>query len=463
MTNYTVVKVSDETNTNLHQANSCSKEALGEDTTPKPSRPLSRQVSLINRSSGTSRVQPGSSLYAGTSIDEITQKFTPSPRKFLSEQTKIAARQHHKEFMRLDLTSDLPTMILEPTKGGNGVSTMKGPGHSSADVQMFGDHCCCRTISSYPPKPDFHQRMGDPICDRYFVKLYENRIICGLADGCSWGERARSAAKKACKAFVLYMNANQKAPKNLQELGRTMLEGFADAHRKILETSNEAVWEAGTTTLNGSVLLRASPGDLSMKKWIFVSCNLGDCKAFYYSKQTKKVRDITLNTRDNIQESGDPGGRLGPRGDSKPDLRNLSLFWQYCEEDDYVFIVSDGVYDNCDLRHQGYLPKDFDLPGDTWDDVDPKKVNNMNCKHVEGQLTKVIRELGDNLVPSDICVAITDFCLQITENSRQFMVNNPNSRLPKDYTKYPGKVDHTSVVCFRVGEVSLSYDQWMGK
>ena len=53
--------------------------------------------------------------------------------------------------------------------------------------------------------------------------------------------------------------------------------------------------------------------------------------------------------------------------------------------------------------------------------------------------------------------------LQITENSRQFMVNNPNSRLPKDYTKYPGKVDHTSVVCFRVGEVSLSYDQWMGK
>ena len=364
--------------------------------------------------------------------------------------------------MRPDLTSDLPTMTIEQIKGGNGVSQMKGPNHSSADIQSFGNHCCCRTISSYPPKLNYHLRMGDPICDRYFVKLYENRIVCALADGCSWGERARSAAKKACKAFVLHVNANQKAPKNLQELGRTMLGGFAEAHRKILETSGEAVWEAGTTTLNGSILLRASPGDLSMKKWVFVCCNLGDCKAFYYSLQTKKVKDITVNTRENIQESGDPGGRLGPRGDSKPDLRNLSLFWQYCEEGDFIFIVSDGVYDNCDLRHQGYLPKDVGLNVNSWEEADPKKVYSLNCKHVEDQLAKLLHPFGDTITTDQICFSLTNFCLELTESTRKFMFENPSSRLPKDYTKFPGKVDHTSVICFKVGEVSLSYDQWMG-
>merc|ERR1711982_178116 len=103
------------------------------------------------------------------------------------------------------------------------------------------------------------------------------------------------------------------------------------------------------------------------------------------------------------------------------------------------------------------------LEGETWDDVDQRKVTNLNCKHVEDQMTKVLQTLGDDISPDKICVALTDFCLEITENSRQFMVGNPNSRLPKDYSKYPGKVDHTSVICFCVGEVSLSYDQWMGK
>ena len=43
------------------------------------------------------------------------------------------------------------------------------------------------------------------------------------------------------------------------------------------------------------------------------------------------------------------------------------------------------------------------------------------------------------------------------------MVENPTLRLPRDYSKYPGKVDHTTAICYQVGAVNLSYNDWMKK
>lgn len=155
----------------------------------------------------------------------------------------------------------------------------------------------------------------------------------------------------------------------------------------------------------------------------------------------------------------------GPRGDPpKADLRNLSLIWADCDEDDLIFMVSDGVYDNLDPRHLGLKPCEVGIPGDqTWNDVDSLIAAEANCQFIENKLTAILNELGDNLQAQTVCQTLTDFCLGVTEQTRQFMIQNPSTRLPKDYSLYPGKVDHTTVICFRVSPVSLSYDQWMGK
>lgn len=397
-------------------------------------------------------------------LDSIICSFSPAIRKPVSAQTKLIAKKFLREFVRSDLCTELPQMNAEPLKGPVPL-TMKGPFYSSAPIQSLGGRACCKTISTYPPKVGSHTRMGDPVCDRYTLKIYENRIVSALADGCSWGARSRSAAKRACKSFTHYIEAHQKKGNNLQEIAKIMLEGFACGHKDILETCEDAIWEAGTTTLNGSILLKATPGDESMYKWVFLSCNLGDCKSFYYSTQTKKARDITRNTRLDVQNSADPGGKLGPRdGEPKPDLRNLNIFWQYCEEGDYIIVVTDGVYDNFDLRHQGYIPSDVGLEGSDWFTCAKDAAEVLNRRHVEEQITKILSNIENKDLNADsICIALTQYCYNLTENTRQFMMENPTLRLPKDYGKYPGKVDHCTVVCYQVGNGGVSIDQWFGK
>jgi len=180
-------------------------------------KPSMKRKSMIDRS----KPPPGSmnsiSNTPSPEIDNIVCSFVPSDRKFIPEETRMISGKFKNDFLRQDLFSEIPDITLEPLKG-NVISTLKGPSHSSADVQSFGGYCCCHSISTYPPKPNSHVRMGDPICDRYFVNLYENRIMSALADGCSWGDRPRSAAKKASKAFATYVNAHHREPSTLRDL-----------------------------------------------------------------------------------------------------------------------------------------------------------------------------------------------------------------------------------------------------
>jgi len=39
------------------------------------------------------------------------------------------------------------------------------------------------------------------------------------------------------------------------------------------------------------------------------------------------------------------------------------------------------------------------------------------------------------------------------------MVNQPGKRLPSDYVEYPGKMDHTTCVCIRVGKQGKISDE----
>ena len=454
----------------------------------------------------------------GEDLEKIITSYQSLPKKQLNQSLKSQSIKYLSDFTnRRDLIDIIPPLCIHPLRGGGAVSTMKGPYHSSAPIQSFGDHACCLAKSLYPSRENFHLKDGDPIADRYFVQLFENRVISTIASGCSWGERARRSAKKACKAISLFLAKKNREMKSLRDVSQFMIEGFGTAHRKILEASEEGFWESGTTTLIASMIVRLNneknsmdllstlPSNYStaltssLSPWVLVVANLGNCKCFLYSKNLKKFKEVlTVQSPDQFFINGDPGGRLGAHhSDGKPDLRNLFVNYYPCEEGDIVILVSDGIYNNLDPKHQGINPKDFGLTAKpnnnnnnnnnvpspntaplnknninniknnqvtNWDDVDPVKAMPIYIQFIEQKIKSIFNKFNvEDFNVQSVSQHLVNYCYQLTEKSRKFMLNNPNQRIPSDFTVYPGKVDHCSIVAFQVGEVTLSYNQWMGK
>jgi len=177
--------------------------------------------------------------------------------------------------------------------------------------------------------------------------------------------------------------------------------------------------------------------------------------------------DITWGNRANARDATDCGGRIGPylgkKGD--PDFRNKAFHFTPCKEGDFIIIVSDGVYDNFDPEHLGYAPGQLEAKGFTSDDKEFLKLlssfndwselpNELCMKAKEDYLCQtlenMIRKQGDNLTPT----IITQMCLKqawnTTEPSRKFMEVDGNRVEPTNYAEYPGKMDHTTCICYQI-------------
>jgi len=217
----------------------------------------------------------------------------------------------------------LPRLQVNPLANRHRTLTLTGPEAERSDAAYL-DVVAGESISTYPFIPGNPTRDGDPICDRFSVQIFENRLIACVADGCNWGEKPRAAAHKANAAFVDYVNANHDAIVDVKKAGVVLLSAFESAHNSIME-GKEAFWEAGTTTLLGGVLLEINKGtDKFTPQWEFVLASIGDCKAFCYSNG--EITDITHGNRQNTSDPRDCGGRLGPHlEEGKPDLRNLNV------------------------------------------------------------------------------------------------------------------------------------------
>lgn len=122
---------------------------------------------------------------------------------------------------------------------------------------------------------------GDPICDAFHVKLFSNRALFALADGCAWGFRPREAARRATKAFIHYLEQHQQQIHDVKEAGHFLLRAFDKASREIV-VGKDDIWEAGTTTLLGAILLQLElPLEQQLQgviKTCLVCANVGDCK-----------------------------------------------------------------------------------------------------------------------------------------------------------------------------------------
>jgi len=347
----------------------------------------------------------------------------------------------------------IPNWKIKKLAQNNKVVVISGPyGDEVPDYEFtraFGS-----TISTYPHYPDNSSREGDPICDSFRIQAHENGTVFCVTDGCNWGERPREASNRAKDAFVAFLNMKLGELKTLKDMGFLLITALAHAHHAIIY-DKEDIWMAGTTTLLGGVVLQIENKGTSDPAWALVCISIGDCKCFHYSWKDKKVVDITSGNRVNITDARDPGGRIGPYvKDGEPDLRNLSLVSIGLEEDDIILAVSDGVHDNLDPQTLGKTPKECTdkLDDNDWKDVEHQKASDakmvFECNYLQDNI------IGDNpalITPKQIAKRLIVHCMQTTAKGREFMEQNPNSALEHDYTKYPGKMDHTTCVGFRVG------------
>ncbi len=57
----------------------------------------------------------------------------------------------------------------------------------------------------------------------------------------------------------------------------------------------------------------------------------------------------------------------------------------------------------------------------------------------------------ENITVSSLVDALVDHSVKVTQVSRDFMLQNPEKQVPPNPKLYPGKMDHSSCVAFRVG------------
>jgi hypothetical protein len=358
--------------------------------------------------------------------------------------------------------SGSPSALLAPlsTQGG-----IRRTGSLNAGMKKL-------SLSADSAKPILKRepRMGDPINDCFGVQVYQNRTVVALADGCNWGSKNQEAARVACKVFLEYLKSKFRQPgegdkidvKNTKYMGHFLLRAFARAHEKILECRKpkDSKDTGGTTTLLGGVILELEEDAAAHYgcPWLFVCASVGDCKAFVYSPNTGLITDVTSANR--RLSATDPGGRLGPYvgKDGGPDLRNLGLHMLPCEEGSLLLALTDGVHDNFDPEHLGLKPSDVGLEQSSWEEnIDEVLLaKHMFCVRYMGQ---VVRGPDNDQVvtPEQATTRLLAHCRATTKTSRKWMTQNPSKRLPLDYEKFPGKMDHTTCIAVTIGHRESSF------
>jgi len=205
-------------------------------------------------------------------------------------------------------------------------------------------------------------------------------------------------------------------------------------------------------------LTKAPSVETESSEFIYLAVNVGDCKTYLYRRSEGSFQDVTQGNRLEISDPCDPGGRLGPYLENgSPDLRNLAVYSIRARAGDIVIACSDGVHDNLDPEYMGISPRQCNVEADSWDQADPGRAEAAKTAFTKAFLEVLVSSEmqssgGKEVTPRLIAEAVVRHAVENTKQSRRFMMQYPQRRLPKDYTLYPGKMDHTTVVCFVIGK-----------
>merc|ERR1712137_516510 len=203
-------------------------------------------------------------------------------------------------------------------------------------------------------------------------------------------------------------------------------------------------------------MLEIQSSSNSPNGWVFVCASVGDCKAYLMEYDTLTVRDLTSDNRAMQLHASDCGGRLGPvMPNGGPDLRNLQTYCIRAQPGDLIMAVSDGVHDNLHPSLLGVSPRELKLDFNTWEEA--AEIINVEEVAQHYRMDYLQRLIADiEFTPSAIVKRVMEHCDEITKNGREWMETNRGKKLPRDYKAYPGKMDHTTCVVFRVGNTTGS-------
>lgn len=243
-----------------------------------------------------------------------------------------------------------PKISLNASCAGQVLDQIAGISNWTRD----SDYACGMSTSLYERNPLSQEVTGSPIADCFALVSRRDSCILALADGVNWGEKACLAARAALRGSVEYLEtalfgllaASHTSGRTLltRDVFISLLRSLWEGHNCILEVGG------ALTTLTIAVIVPvARTTDNGPQKWMVCACNVGDSLGFVYSQRCG-VREFTEASHDTTtaRDMRDALGALGPVDGTKPELSNLTLSITEVEEDDIVFLTSDGVSDNFD-------------------------------------------------------------------------------------------------------------------
>ncbi|GMS84752.1 hypothetical protein PENTCL1PPCAC_6927, partial [Pristionchus entomophagus] len=362
------------------------------------------------------------------------------------------------------------------------------------------------SVSLYERNPLTGVPAGNPIADVYAVCARENNAILALADGVNWGEGARLAARCAVRGAMDHLNhcILTQHFTNTNEVFHELLASFHRAHSLILQE------EGMLTTLCVAVALPVA----NSNSWVLCVCNVGDSLCFVYNS-AYGVREVTLGSHDcsEMRDMRNAGGALGPVDGRNPQLQNLTCSETFVEAGDLIFITSDGISDNFDPvvgkfcvikkteeNENPALPKMSDRklsvtaagPSHNGDSFHRTKscAASIPCVDATQRQNLMLLRMRDIISngllprkdasndepvtprlpnPSRLCTSLTQFASQLSTAKRR-VLENPDLYKKEKLTKseerarrkmvreriaeLPGKLDHASVVAYRVGSTN---------
>jgi len=432
------------------------------------------------------------------SEEEEEEEEEEDPEEGLDEATKqqmkieLAKKSFGDKIARLDLlfknNVHLIRSEIRRDENPKGCGFVSGP-IRDGDCKEEGDYLWAKAVSCYPTAPknlrgdgDENTKLGDPICDYFGYEVFESKIVVlGLADGCNWGPKPYEAAHIAVDVFHAEVTKRLADITTIRKASKILVKAFMEAHTRILQgpisRGIQDIWEAGTTTLLGGVVLRVHN---QRAPYVFVCASVGDCKAFHISISDGSAADLTRGTRppSSVTNVNDPGGRLGPYlgKEGSADLRNLCLMVAFCDRGDIIMICSDGVYDNLDPQQLNISCRSLGLDADDWEAVPVYEAemvkDDFRCKFLTDRFLEEVGQSnggdkgkGKGSQPTKEVKTVSldkfgnimlDHCMKVTEYSRQWMEEHPTARMPDARAKkkdpnFKGKMDHTSLMLMRVG------------
>ncbi|MFH4976326.1 hypothetical protein AB6A40_003035 [Gnathostoma spinigerum] len=393
-------------------------------------------------------------------------------------------------------------------------SSLVGPSQTSSGIR-FNDadrydwlsfneeRCFGLSTSLYERNPLTGINAGSPIADVFGIVSRDNNAILALADGVNWGEGARLAARCAVRGAIDHLNQHLFDDRCITttDIFHALLGSFHAAHSLILQ-------EGGLlTTLCVGVTAQLRSSDT----WVLCVCNVGDSLCFVYNP-VHGVREVTVASHNihQMRDMRDAGGALGPVDGISPQLHNLTCSMTFVEPDDVVFITSDGISDNfdpvvgkfCVIKNADTQRKNISVPprpvavsvGSNGAKVDGDYVNIRACNATlpcvdahqrhELMLLRMNDIISNGMLPpassihrvpvggitvssSTLCHNLVKFTQLLTSAKRRTLedpelylnekrmtkseIRSHRKRVRCRISEMPGKLDHASVVAFKVG------------